>query len=222
MTGPVIAPSLLAADQADLVSAVRLLEEHADVFHVDVMDGHFVPNLSMGPAVVDGLRDKTDKPLDVHLMVADPDRWAPLYREAGADWISVHAEAADHLERTVSVIRQLGGRAGVALNPATPFQGLEYVLEDGDFVVAMTVNPGFGGQRFLTRALDKISALRRYLDDVGLRDVDIEVDGGVDADTAGPCAAAGASIYVAGSAIVRAPDPVAAATAIRAAAQGAS
>ncbi|HJO04040.1 MAG TPA: ribulose-phosphate 3-epimerase [Acidobacteriota bacterium] len=217
MSGPLVAPSLLAADQTDVASAVRRLDEHCDVFHVDVMDGHFVPNISMGPAVVEGLRPRTSRPLDVHLMVADPGKWVELYRAAGADWISVHAEATEHLERIVSQVRESGARAGVALNPATSPNGLEYSLQDGDFVVVMTVNPGFGGQRFLPASVGKIAAIRRYLDDAGLGGVDIEVDGGIDSTNAGDCVRAGAKVLVAGSAIVSAADPVEAARAIRAA-----
>ncbi len=218
MSGPLLAPSLLAADQTDMATTVQLLEQHCDVFHVDVMDGHFVPNISMGPAVVEGLRPRTSRPLDVHLMVADPGAWVERYRDAGADWISVHAEATAHLERTVSQVRECGARAGVALNPATSPVGLEYALENGDFVVVMTVNPGFGGQSFLPSSVAKIAAVRKYLDDAGLAGVDIEVDGGVDAGNANECAAAGARILVAGSAIVKAADPMKAASAIRTAA----
>jgi len=216
-----IAPSLLAADTSDLRTPLRLLEQEADVFHVDVMDGHFVPNISFGPAVVEHLRPLTDTPLDVHLMVADPDRWTPVYRAAGADWLCVHAEATAHLERSVSHIRELGARAGVALNPATPLAGLEYVLRNGDFVLLMTVNPGYGGQSFIEPTVAKIRALRERLDGLGLQDVDIEVDGGIDASTAARVAAAGARVLVAGSAIVGAEDPVSAAIEIRAVAEAA-
>ena len=218
MRAPLVAPSLLAADQTDLAAAVQTLDAHCDVFHVDVMDGHFVPNISMGPAVVEGLRPRTEKPLDVHLMVGDPSVWVEHYRAAGADWISVHAEATVHLERTVSQVRECGARAGVALNPATPPNGLEYVLQDGDFVVVMTVNPGYGGQSFLPASVAKIAAVRKYLDGAGLAGVDIEVDGGIDTTNAGDCVGAGATVLVAGSAIVKASDPVAAARAVRAAA----
>lgn len=215
---PLIAPSLLAADQTDVATAVDCLDGHCDVFHVDVMDGHFVPNISMGPAVVEGLRPRTSRPIDVHLMVADPEMWIERYRTAGADWISVHAEATVHLERTVSQVRECGARAGIALNPSTPPNGLEYALQNGDFVVVMTVNPGYGGQSFLPMSLAKIAAVRKYLDDAGLSGVEIEVDGGVDATNAGDCVGVGASILVAGSAIVKASDPIEAARAIRAAA----
>lgn len=206
-----VAPSLLAADAADLRGAVLALEKTVEIFHVDVMDGHFVPNISMGPAVVEGLRGVTDHVLDVHLMVAEPDRWIEPYRRAGADWISVHAEATVHLERTLRHIRETGARAGVALNPATEGAGLDYVLEEDDFIVVMSVNPGFGGQRFLRRSLDKLAGLRASLEQSGFAGVELEVDGGVGPENAADCAAAGASILVAGSSVLRTPDPAAAA-----------
>lgn len=215
MTDIEIAPSLLAADQADLRSSVELLQDHVDAFHVDVMDGHFVPNISMGPAVVAGIRPLTALVLDVHLMVANPDVWISPYREAGADWISVHAEATVHLEGTMSQIRELGARAGVALNPATPFSGLQYVLREGDFVLVMSVNPGYGGQRFLPASVAKIAQLRAFLDAAGLTGVDIQVDGGVGEDNAADCCAAGARLLVAGSSIIKSADPVAAVASIR-------
>jgi ribulose-phosphate 3-epimerase len=216
-----IAPSLLAADQSDLAGAVEALGSGADVLHIDVMDGHFVPNISMGPAVVEGVRPRSSLPIDVHLMVSDPDRWIDVYRAAGADWISAHAEATPHLERTVSHVRETGARAGVVLNPGTGFDGLEYVLHPDDFVLIMSVNPGFGGQRFLPRTVTKIAALRSFLDGHGLDSVEIEVDGGIDPDTVGPCAAAGATIFVAGSAITGQEDSVAAAGRIRSVAEAA-
>ncbi len=217
-----IAPSLLAADKTDLRTPIGILKDQADVFHVDVMDGHFVPNISFGPSVVQHLRPLTARPLDVHLMVSEPDQWVPVYRQAGADWLSVHAEATVHLERTVSHVREVGARAGIGLNPATPFAGLEYVLRNGDFVLVMTVNPGYGGQRFIESSIGKIRALREMLDGNGLHEVDIQVDGGIDATTAGRVADAGARILVAGSAILGAPDPVTAASEIRAVAQAAT
>ena len=215
MSGIVMAPSLLAADQADLRSAVGALADAADVLHIDVMDGHFVPNISMGPAVVTGVRRLTTLPVDVHLMVADPGAWVQPYRDAGADWISVHAEATAHLQRTVSQVREAGARAGVVLNPATPFDGLQYVLQNDDFVLVMSVNPGFGGQKFLTSSLRKIAALRAFLDASGLEGVGIEVDGGIDDSTIAACAAAGARIFVAGSAITGTADPAAATRRLR-------
>ena len=209
MTTPAIriAPSLLAADSADLKSAVSLLEPHVELFHVDVMDGRFVPNIAMGPDVPRALRKLTDHVLDVHLMVADPERWIDIYRSAGADWISVHAEVSPHLQRTLSQIRESGARAGVALNPATSPEALRYVLEDGDFVVVMSVNPGFGGQTFLPTTLEKIVSVSRLVSELGLANVEIEVDGGVEANNAANCAASGARILVAGSSIYGASRP---------------
>jgi ribulose-phosphate 3-epimerase len=215
MTKVQIAPSLLAADKADIGAAVRQLEDHIDVFHIDVMDGHFVPNISFGPSLVESVRPRTSRPLDVHLMVERPERWVSVYRDAGADWLSVHVEATAHLERTVSVIRESGARPGVALNPATPPSGLEYVLRNGDFVLVMSVNPGFGGQSFIAASYRKIAAVRSYLDAVGLDGVEIQIDGGIGAANAAACVAAGASILVAGSSITGAADPVAAAHALR-------
>ena len=209
-----LAPSLLAADFADLGGAVRQLEDVVDVFHVDVMDGHFVPNISMGTAVVKSLRPVTEATLDVHLMVSDPDQWIGPYREVGADWISVHHEACVHLEGTLSLIRDSGARAGLAINPGTMPDGLEYVLAAGDFIVVMSVNPGFGGQKFLASSLDKLAALRAHLDAIGLEGVELEIDGGVDAANAAACARAGADILVAGSSVYGAADPVQAATEI--------
>lgn len=202
-----LAPSLLAADFADLGGAIRMLDGVVDLFHVDVMDGQFVPNIAMGPGLVKSLRAVTDVELDVHLMVAEPDRWIGPYHDAGADWISIHYEASNHLERTLSRIRECGARAGLALNPATMPDGLEYVLEATDFVLVMSVNPGFGGQGFLSSSIDKLAALRRRLDQVGLDQVQLEIDGGVDAGNAGDCAKAGAEILVAGSSVYRAEDP---------------
>lgn len=206
-----LAPSLLAADFAHLEEAVAAVADQVEVFHVDVMDGHFVPNLSMGPAVVESLRRLTDRKLDVHLMVSEPDRWVEPFREAGADWISVHAEATPHLERTLSRIREAGARAGVAFNPATPLDGLEYVLEDGDLVLVMSVNPGFGGQRFLPRSLSKLAQARRQIESMGLRDVEVEVDGGVEEANIAACVRAGAQVLVAGSSVYGVTDPAAAA-----------
>ena len=219
MTEVQIAPSLLAADKAEIGAVMAQLDDHIDVFHIDVMDGHFVPNISFGPSVVESVRPRTARPLDVHLMVERPERWVSVYREAGADWISVHVEATAHLERVTSVIRESGARAGVALNPATPPDGLEFVLRNGDFVLVMTVNPGFGGQSFIEASYRKIAAVRRYLDDAGLDGVDIQVDGGIGVGNAGACVTAGANILVAGSSITGAEDPVAAAQALRGSAQ---
>ena len=207
-----LAPSLLAADFADLGGAVELLADIVDLFHVDVMDGHFVPNINMGPVVVEALRPRTEAVLDVHLMVAEPDKWIGPYRDAGADWISVHYETAPHLERTMSCIRGSGARAGVVLNPGSFPDGLEYVLNDTDFVLVMSVNPGFGGQSFLRSSLDKLRALRSRLDQQGLGGVELEIDGGVDVSNAADIVRAGADILVAGSSVYGADDPRGAAT----------
>jgi len=206
-----LAPSLLASDFADLGGALDMLADIVDVYHVDIMDGHFVPNITMGPMIVEALRRRTDALLDVHLMVADPDRWVGPYRDAGADWISVHHEAATHLERTLSEIRRCGARAGVVLNPHSYPGGLEYVLHDGDFVLVMSVNPGFGGQKFLPASLDKLADLRRRLDDHGLGGVQLEIDGGVDVGNAADIVRAGCDILVAGSSVYGSDDPPAAA-----------
>ena len=188
-----------------------MLDDVVDIFHVDVMDGHFVPNIAMGPGLVESLRPVTDAKLDVHLMVAKPDRWIAPYRDAGADWISVHYEATTHLERTLSEIRKCGARAGLALNPATMPEGLEYVLEATDFVLVMSVNPGFAGQSFLPGSVDKLTALRGRLDDAGLEQVQLQIDGGLDLSNVAECVQAGADILVAGSSVYRADDPRAAA-----------
>ena len=203
-----LAPSLLAADFADLRGAVKLLDDAVDIFHIDIMDGDFVPNITMGPMVVAALRQHTDAVFDVHLMVRNPDVWIGPYRDAGADWISVHYETAPHLERTLSCIRESGARAGIALNPGTYPDGLEYVLNDTDFVLVMSVNPGFGGQNFLVSSLKKLSALRTRLDEKGLSLVQLEIDGGVDATNASDIVRAGADILVAGSSVYRSEDPL--------------
>ncbi|UOF89206.1 ribulose-phosphate 3-epimerase [Fodinisporobacter ferrooxydans] len=197
-----IAPSILSADFAKLAAEIREVEEGgADLIHVDVMDGHFVPNLTIGPLIVSAIRPHTALPLDVHLMITDPDRYIADFATAGADIISVHAEACVHLHRTVQLIKSMGVKASVALNPATPLQVLEHVLPDLDMVLLMTVNPGFGGQAFIPAMLDKIQQLRNILDQKGLQSVPIEVDGGVQAGTARQVVAAGASVLVAGSAV---------------------
>ena len=203
-----LAPSLLAADFADLRGAVKLLDDAVDIFHIDIMDGGFVPNITMGPMIVAALRQHTDAVFDVHLMVRNPDAWIGPYRDAGADWISVHYETAPHLERTLSCIRESGARAGIALNPGTYPDGLEYVLNDTDFVLVMSVNPGFGGQNFLVSSLKKLSALRTRLDEKGLSLVQLEIDGGVDATNASDIVRAGADILVAGSSVYRSEDPL--------------
>ncbi|MCK4535551.1 MAG: ribulose-phosphate 3-epimerase, partial [Desulfuromonadales bacterium] len=172
----------------------------ADYIHVDVMDGHFVPNITIGPLVVDALRKVTDKPLDVHLMIENPDLYIPEFAKAGADIITVHQEAVPHLHRTVQLIHSLGKKAGVSLNPATPMDTLDVIIDDLDLVLVMSVNPGFGGQAFIPSALDKIHALRTVIDRRGL-DVELEVDGGVKVDNIAQITAAGADVFVAGSAV---------------------
>ncbi|MBP8810601.1 MAG: ribulose-phosphate 3-epimerase [Kofleriaceae bacterium] len=216
-----IAPSILSADFARLGDEVRAVDRGgADYIHVDVMDGHFVPNLTIGPLVIEAIRKVTTRPLDVHLMIADADRWVGEYARAGADLIGVHVEACPHLHRTVAAIRELGKQPVVVLNPATPLETIRWVLPDVAMVLLMSVNPGFGGQRFIPAVLDKIAALRRDLDDRGL-DVAIEVDGGVKLDNAGAIAAAGADVLVAGSAVFGTPDYAATIAALRAAASAA-
>ena len=196
-----IAPSILSADFASLGAEVRGVDAAgADVIHVDVMDGHFVPNITIGPLVVKAVRRVTEKPLDVHLMISNADHYVDDFAEAGADWITVHVEACPHLHRTVTRIKELGKKAGVVLNPATPLSSLEYILEEVDLVMLMSVNPGFGGQSFISSTFDKIRQLRQRISELGL-DVGIEIDGGIGPKTIGDAAAAGANIFVAGSAI---------------------
>ena len=203
MTTPLIAPSILSADFARLGEEVRGVDAAgADWIHVDVMDGHFVPNLTIGPAVVKALRSHSDKPFDVHLMVSPVDQWLEAFADAGADHITIHPEAGPHTHRTLQTIRSLGKKAGVVLNPGTPESVLEYLIDMVDLVLVMSVNPGFGGQSFIDSQLRKIEAIRKMIDATG-RDIFLEVDGGVDAQTAPRCIAAGADVLVAGSATFR-------------------
>lgn len=195
-----IAPSILSADFATLGEEVRAVDRAgADYIHVDVMDGHFVPNITIGPGVVKALRPHSDKPFDVHLMIAPVDPYVDAFAEAGADILTVHPEAGPHLHRTLQRIKAAGKRAGVSLNPATPVGAVAHVLDIVDLVLVMTVNPGFGGQSFIASQLDKIAALRRMIDRTG-RPIDLEVDGGITARTAPDAIAAGADVLVAGTA----------------------
>jgi len=213
-----IAPSILNADVARLADQVALVERAgADLLHVDVMDGHFVPNITFGVPVVRALKRVTRLPLDVHLMISDPDRYLEAFIDAGAAMLTVHVEVLPHLQRTLTRIRELGAKAGAAINPATPISVLSEVAAELDYVLVMSVNPGFGGQHFIPRSLDKVSALRAWLNASGST-ADIEVDGGVDLDNARALVGAGTSILVAGTAIFGAPDPAAAAVALRRAA----
>ncbi|AMW98381.1 ribulose-phosphate 3-epimerase [Rummeliibacillus stabekisii] len=196
-----IAPSILAADFSKLAEEVKAVEEAgAKIIHIDVMDGHFVPNITMGPIVVDALRPVTNLPLDVHLMIENPDQYIEEFVKAGADYITVHVEACRHLHRTIQLIRSLGAKPGVVLNPHTPVETIQHVLEDIDLVLLMTVNPGFGGQKFIHSVVPKIETLAGMIKEKNLN-VEIEIDGGINAETIKPCAQAGASIFVAGSAI---------------------
>jgi len=196
-----IAPSILSADFARLGEEVQAVEKAgADYIHIDVMDGHFVPNITIGPLVVEGVKKVTSLPLDVHLMIENPDLYTGDFAKAGSDIITVHAEAVNHLHRSVQLIRDAGCRAGVSLNPATPLESIEYVLEDLDMVLIMSVNPGFGGQKFIPAVLPKIRKLKEMILARGL-DIEIEVDGGVNPKTIGDVSAAGANVFVAGSAV---------------------
>jgi len=201
-----IAPSILSADFCKLGEEIKAVEAAgADWIHVDVMDGHFVPNITLGPLVVAATRRATTLPIDVHLMIENPDRYIPSFAEAGADWISVQIEACVHLHRTVHLIKESGAKAGVVLNPSTPLQSLEWILESVDYVLIMSVNPGFGGQSFIPDSLRKIRALRNMIQELS-RPILIQVDGGVNKTTISDIAAAGADVLVAGSAIFGSED----------------
>ncbi len=216
-----LAPSILSADFAHLARDIAAAEAGgADLIHVDVMDGHFVPNLTIGPPVVKAIKRVATVPLDVHLMVANPDQYLQAYVSAGASLLTVHAEVLPHLHRTVAAIKELGAQAGVALNPSTPLSVLEHVAADLDFVLVMSVNPGFGGQRFIPHSLDKVRAVRALLTRAGSRAF-IEIDGGVDLTNIAAVVAAGVSVVVAGQAVFGHGDASAATRALKAAAAGA-
>lgn len=197
-----IAPSILSADFGRLTEEIKAVEKAgADLIHIDVMDGHFVPNITIGPLIVEAARNTTTLPLDVHLMIARPEQYIGDFAKAGADYLTVHVEATSHLNRLVQMMKEHKGvRAGVSLNPATPLSSLDYILDDVDMVLIMSVNPGFGGQTFIASALEKIRSLRKRIDDLGLK-IEIEVDGGVKPDNAAEIIRAGADILVAGSAV---------------------
>lgn len=214
-----IAPSILSADFAALAEDIARVEAGgADQLHVDVMDGRFVPNITVGPVVVEAIRKRTRLPLDVHLMIIEPERYVGDFVRAGADLVTVHAEATPHLQRTLTQIRELGAQPGVALNPATPLTAIQHVLEDLALVLVMSVNPGFGGQNFIPSVYPKIRHVRTL---VGARPVEVSVDGGVKVEHAGPLATHGASVLVAGSAIFGSPDPAGVIKAMRSAASAA-
>lgn len=207
MTQKLIAASILAADFSRIGEAVELAERAgADLIHVDIMDGHFVPNLTLGPQLVASIRKRTRLPIDVHLMVENPRAFVPLFHEAGADWISLHVEATAHLHKDVTMIKDLGRKAGVVLNPATPIHTLRDILGEADFILLMSVNPGWGGQSFIPSCLDKIRGLKAWLRKEKL-EVPIEVDGGIKLDNLEEIFKAGMDVVVAGSAIFEAPDP---------------
>lgn len=201
-----IAPSILAANFAKLGEEVLEVEKAgAELIHIDVMDGHFVPNITMGPIVVEALRPLTNLPLDVHLMIENADQYIEAFAKAGADYITVHVEASPHLHRTIQLIRSFGVKPGVVLNPHTPVESIMHVLEDVDMVLFMTVNPGFGGQKFIHSVIPKVKQLSQIIQERNLS-IEIEIDGGVNEDTIIPCVEAGATILVAGSAVYNAPD----------------
>jgi ribulose-phosphate 3-epimerase len=205
-----IAPSILSADFARLGDEIKDVEQGgADYIHVDVMDGHFVPNITIGPLIVEAIRPVTKLPLDVHLMIENPDQYIEAFTKAGADYITVHVEASRHLHRTIQLIKSTGVKAGVVINPATPVESLKHIIEDLDMVLLMSVNPGFGGQKFISSVLPKIRQVKEMADAVN-PDLEIEVDGGVNEETAKLCVEAGATVLVAGSAVFNKEDRAAA------------
>jgi ribulose-phosphate 3-epimerase len=211
-----IAPSILSADFAALGAAIAAAEDGgADLIHVDVMDGHFVPNITIGPPVVKSIKRVARVPLDVHLMITDPDKYAEAFAAAGADMLSVHLEVLPHLHRTVTFIKSLGMKAGVVLNPSTPAAALEEIAGDVDFILVMSVNPGFGGQKFIPNSLQKVAAIRAILDRAGNSTAPIEIDGGIDLTNIARAVDAGVEIVVAGSAIFNTPDASAATRALK-------
>ncbi|MDF2791679.1 MAG: ribulose-phosphate 3-epimerase [Neobacillus sp.] len=210
-----IAPSILSADFAKLGEEILAVERAgADYIHVDVMDGHFVPNITIGPLIVEAIRPVTKLPLDVHLMIDNPDQYIEAFAKAGADYITVHVEACRHLHRTIHHIKSFGIKAGVVLNPATPVNTIQHILKDIDMVLLMSVNPGFGGQKFIPEVLPKIRKVKEMADSIG-KEIEIEIDGGVNSETAKLCVEAGANVLVAGSAIYDQEDYAAAISLIR-------
>jgi ribulose-phosphate 3-epimerase len=210
-----IAPSILSADFARLGEEIKDVERGgADYIHVDVMDGHFVPNITIGPLIVEAIRPVTQLPLDVHLMIENPDQYIEAFAKAGADYITVHVEASRHLHRTIQLIKSTGVKAGVVINPATPVETLKHVIEDIDLVLLMSVNPGFGGQKFISSVLSKIRQVKEMANELNPK-LEIEVDGGVNEETAKLCIEAGANVLVAGSAVFNKEDRAAAIASLR-------
>ncbi|SDH92187.1 ribulose-phosphate 3-epimerase [Alteribacillus bidgolensis] len=201
-----VAPSILSADFSQLKEEIIDVDKGgADYIHIDVMDGHFVPNITIGPLIVQAVRPHTELPLDVHLMIEEPDRYVADFAKAGADIISVHVEACRHLHRTIHLIKEHGAKTGVVLNPATPAETIKHILKEVDLVLLMTVNPGFGGQAFIPEVVAKIEEVKNMLSELG-HDAELEVDGGVNKETAASCRAAGANVLVAGSAVYKHAD----------------